>query len=102
MYTFPEDETVQAAEDALELLGGLAVQAEDVGVSSLESLWMAIERDVRTRDEKIIAARKNDPDFAPMPYHYVAMLIPVAIALVYLLIQQGIAVKHSLHSYEDE
>lgn len=102
VYTFPDDDEAQVAENALEILGGLAVKAEGSTAKSLEGSWTVVEQDVRARDEKILAARKGDPDFAPMPYHYVLLCIPVAIALVFLLVQQGLAVQRDLKGYDDE
>lgn len=93
VYTFPGDDDAQTAANALEILGGLVSMDDGPAVKAIEHEWTEAEQDTRSRDERIIAARKDDPDFAPLPYHYVLMLIPVALALLYLLVQQGLMVQ---------
>jgi len=100
VYTLPGDDDVQVAENALEILGGLVSITDGSAVKSIEHEWTEVDQDVRSRDERVIAARKDDPDFAPLPYHYVLMLIPVALALVYLLVQQGLMVQRDLKGYD--
>lgn len=84
-YSFPDDDEAEVVQNALEIVG---VQAVDGAIEQLEGGWAAVENERSFRDNKVRAEVKNSS--APS-FRYLWLVLPVALAIVALLVQQSLA-----------
>ncbi|RLN60246.1 hypothetical protein BBJ28_00001401 [Nothophytophthora sp. Chile5] len=86
IHVFPEDDAVEVVKNALEILGG--AEEDD------DEAWTAMEN-----NSFLVTSEDAQVGFIKPDYKLVFFLFPIGIALLMLLIQQGMIVQDALYNY---